>query len=338
MSSNWTTIESDPGVFTNLVERFGCKGVEFSEVFSMDDDFLPSEAYGLIFLFKFGAGNDTEADAADAKYTRVAEEDLSAVDPTLFFARQVIHNACATQAILSILLNVEAPLSGFEIGRTLSDLKAFTAEFPPNLRGEMIGNTDAIREAHNSFSRQDPFVSDEKVASDSDEVFHFIAYVPHQGRVYELDGLKPGPMILGELEEGVEASSSAAGGSAGPGKAWMKVARERIQHRIAAYAASEIKFNLLAVVEDQRMSIRKKLEGLEAGSSEARVLEEDLLLEEQKRKEWEQENERRQHNYVPFILELLSSLASKGNLREMVDSAEKKDAEKKEGDKVKASG
>ena len=51
MSSNWCTIESDPGVFSELIETFGVRDVAVSEIYSMDD--ISSKSYGLIFLFKY---------------------------------------------------------------------------------------------------------------------------------------------------------------------------------------------------------------------------------------------------------------------------------------------
>ena len=51
-------------------------------------------------------------------------------------------------------------------------------------------------------------------------MYHFVAYVPFKGRVYELDGLQEGPILLGEITEDAH---------------WIAVAREAILKRIAMY-------------------------------------------------------------------------------------------------------
>lgn len=42
---------------------------------------------------------------------------------------QVISNACGTQALVHVLLNAE----GVDLGETLSNFKAFTADFPSDV-------------------------------------------------------------------------------------------------------------------------------------------------------------------------------------------------------------
>ena len=72
-------------------------------------------------------------------------------------------------------------------------------------KGLVIGNSKKIRQAHNSFKRIDPFYFDEKHNKNAKEedAFHFIAYIQKNQKVYELDGLQPGPILLGSLENDV---------------------------------------------------------------------------------------------------------------------------------------
>ena len=63
-------------------------------------------------------------------------------------------------------------------------------------------------------------------------------------------------------------------------------------------------------------------------NNEARILQ-----EQERQARWKSENERRRHNYVPFIFELLQQLAKKNMLgllfKEAVEAKKKKQEEKK---------
>ncbi|XP_078399937.1 ubiquitin carboxyl-terminal hydrolase BAP1 isoform X1 [Cetorhinus maximus] len=245
MNKGWLELESDPGLFTLLVEDFGVKGVQVEEIYDLHCK-VQGPVYGFIFLFKW-----IEERRSRRKVTPLVDE-TSVIDEEIvndmFFAHQLIPNSCATHALLSVLLNCD----NVELGPTLSRMKDFTKGFSPESKGYAIGNAPELAKAHNSHARPEPRHLPEKQngisAVRTMEAFHFVSYVPIKGRLFELDGLKAYPIDHGPWGEDEE---------------WTDKARRVIMERIGLATAGEpyhdIRFNLMAVVPDRRMKYETKL-------------------------------------------------------------------------------
>jgi ubiquitin carboxyl-terminal hydrolase L5 len=113
----------------------------------------------------------------------------------------------------------------------------------PYTKGLAISNSEKIRIEHNKFAKPEPFIfSQKRRAKDDDDVFHFVAYLHFRNNVYEIDGLKEGPILI---SEGVTNNK------------WIESVKPAIMNRINLYSTNEIKFNLLSLVSDKRLKMKE---------------------------------------------------------------------------------
>ena len=197
---------------------------------------------------------------------------------------KVINNACATQAILSVLLNKSKEI---ELGSTLTNFLSFSSALDPETTGLQLGNLESIRSAHNSFHRAEPIQIERAQDDDEGEAFHFVSYVAVNGFLYEMDGLQKGPRLIDSVDDGE----------------WFQKARGVLQQRMASYQSKELRFTLLAVCGDQeakhraeRDALKKRKDGDGGGDAmdcdddqiDARLSALDDLIqnEQEKKRKW----------------------------------------------------
>ena len=243
--------------------------------------------YGVIFLFKY----PTDRPYASADKPLDGEFDHAAAE-RLFFAAQTIQNACGTQALLSVLLNKASDPGdnsgggdgGIDIGDRLREFREFTMVLPPEFRGEALSNSELIRGVHNSFARSSPFADETQRGPDAEteDAFHFVAYAPIGGTLYELDGLQPAPISHGPCADADFPARVV----------------DVLQRRVARYDLAEIRFNLMAMCRDLRVSARQ------VGDAET------LAREDRKRRDWQFENALRRHNFVGFAGAVLKAVVA----------------------------
>jgi hypothetical protein len=74
-------------------------------------------------------------------------------------------------------------------------------------------------------------------------VYHFVAYIHFKDKIYEIDGLQEGPILI---EDNVQKYD------------WINKVKPAIMNRISLYANNEIKFNLLAIVPDRKARLEEQ--------------------------------------------------------------------------------
>jgi Ubiquitin carboxyl-terminal hydrolase, family 1 len=251
-----------PGLFTLLLEDFGVKGVQVEEIYDLHKN-LESPVYGYIFLFRWIEERKARRKLAEATEIFVKDEDAVC---SIFFAQQEVPNSCATHALLSILLNC----GDLDLGPTLTKLQEHTKGMSPENKGYAIGNSPELARAHNSHASHASQARRKVDRSGSvstgrftGEAFHFVSFVPINGHLFELDGLKKFPMDHGKMEDDED---------------WTDKFRAVMNDRLGiSTGESDIRFNLMAVVPDRRIAITHKLKMLRTNKAIVTAAMEKML-------------------------------------------------------------
>ena len=96
----------------------------------------------------------------------------------------------------------------------------------------------------------------------------------------------------------------------------------------------------MAIVGDKLVQMKKDLASVadvetEEAQSQVVLLEQRIKDEEERRVQWSLENQRRRHNYVPLIFELLKQLAQKDKLDALFSAAQERKKASSEKEKAK---
>lgn len=251
--------------------------------------------YGVIFLFKYG---NIDNQFALSNKPMFGEYNQNYQQDNIIFAKQTIHNACATIAVLNILLNVE----NIDLGPEISQFKSFISGFDSETIGDTISNSDLIRLVHNSFSSPSMIIDEDKLTNnqnfDNSELYHFIAYLPINGQLYELDGLKQYPITHGPCSN----------------HQFLQKLPAVLNQRISKYG-EELRFSCLAITNNKLVEAQNAHDEVE------------IQHQLQKRNNWARENELRKHQFNGLIFELLKNISRKCDDKqwnELLNDARKK--------------
>lgn len=293
--SGWQLTESDPGVFTELLKLLGTPMV-MDELWTLDSSTLLhdpitsiSPIQALVFLFKWTADRERDEDAAGGGPRTGGTYDPAFGEDGGFYAKQVVQNACATLAIVNALGNIPA----LEVGSALGNIFSFGVGMDSWTLGELLTSSSELREIHNSLSPPSAISLDglNLPKGEAEDAYHFVVYLPINGSLYELDGLKRDAVTHGSLN----------GGN------WLEKALDVIQRRIELYPTGAIEFNLQAIRPDP-LKLLSNPSSIPAHLSQSDI--EDILHNEKiKRQRWDFENAVRRHNHLGLAVGLLGALA-----------------------------
>lgn len=194
---------------THLVHQLGLPySLAFTDVFSIDDPdllaFVPRPSHALLLVFPVSKAYEASRVAEDSSLSEYTGSGPG--EPVMWF-KQTIRNACGLIGLLHTVSNGE-PRRAVLPGSDLDDLLIEAEPLGPSKRADLLYESKALESAHADAAK----LGDTQAPNADDEVdLHFVAFVKGtDGRLWELDGRRKGPLDRGPLGEDEDALSEKA--------------------------------------------------------------------------------------------------------------------------------
>ena len=200
--------ENNPDVMTRLALQLGLSPeLQFYDVYSLDEPELlahiPRPAFALLVIIPLTSAwnrdRDTE-DAGKSDYAGFGEE-----EPVIWF-KQTIGNACGSIGLLHSMIN--GPAADFiEPDSDLAAIRRRAVPLPMAERADLLYNSKSFELAHKSVEEAGDTVA---IPAAEHNGQHFVAFVKAEGKLWELEGSRKGPLERGSLADNEDVLSPRA--------------------------------------------------------------------------------------------------------------------------------
>ncbi|ELR04269.1 hypothetical protein GMDG_06669 [Pseudogymnoascus destructans 20631-21] len=182
---------------TTLLHSLGLSpSLSLHDVFSLTDRsllaFVPRPASALLLVFPVSEGYE--------KYRREEDEGLEEYggrgegEEVMWF-RQTIRNSCGLMALLHAAVNGSAR-EFVDPDSTLGKLLKDATPLAPTERADLLYHSPSLEAAHSASAQQGDTAAP---AADDIVELHFVTFVVVNGKLWELDGRRKGPICRGEV-------------------------------------------------------------------------------------------------------------------------------------------
>lgn len=183
--------------------------LKFHDVYSLTDttllSLIPRPVHGLLVILPLTPAWHASRIAEDEAGDVYKEEGDGKGESGVLWFKQTIGHACGSIGLLHCVVNGSAK-EFIEPGSTFDKLRKEARGLGIEERAKVLYDSQAFEDAHQSVAEMGDTAAPS--AEDGDKLGqHFVAFVKQDGRLWELEGSRKGPICRGTLGEGEDVLS-----------------------------------------------------------------------------------------------------------------------------------